>query len=216
MEITEKFQELDEEIVKFFKETESSFNLPIDIRYVFQGVPTQNELIKITKVPDHYINLVNAELLVQVNPLYFDSFDESTNKILFEEKIDYISFNMDKGTIKLVKPKIQISTGIGNKYGFEKVRDAKEAEKAIKSQLADKDNELKGKQLSMLDNKKIFESISELKSNLDDLNIDDINMDNINNLPDDKKIEIINNITESTKEIQDIINDLNETINKLK
>lgn len=145
MEITEKFQELDEEIVKFFKETESSFNLPIDIRYVFQGVPTQNELIKITKVPDHYINLVNAELLVQVNPLYFDSFDESTNKILFEEKIDYISFNMDKGTIKLVKPKIQISTGIGNKYGFEKVRDAKEAEKAIKSQLADKDNELKGK-----------------------------------------------------------------------
>lgn len=68
----------------------------------------------------------------------------------------------------------------------------------------------------MLDNKKIFESISELKSNLDDLNIDDINMDNINNLPDDKKIEIINNITESTKEIQDIINNLNETINKLK
>ena len=68
----------------------------------------------------------------------------------------------------------------------------------------------------MFDNNKILESISELKSNLDNLDIDDVDMESINNLPIDKKNEMINNITESCKEIQDIVNNLNDTINKLK
>ena len=145
MDTDKKYQDLDQEIIDFFKKSESEFNLPLDVRYVFQAVSTQKELIKITKVPEQYVAIVKADLLVQVNPLYFDSFDEQTNRILFEEKIDYISFNMDKGVIKLVKPKIQIASGLGSKHGFEAVMNAKEAEKAIKSQLEEKDNELKGK-----------------------------------------------------------------------
>ncbi len=140
----EKYQELDEEIIDVFKKTVSEFNMPIDMRFVFQAVSTQKELIKISKVPEQYTQLVNGDILVQINPLYYDSFDEQTNKILLEEKIDYISFNMDKGTIKLVKPKITVGSGIGSKHGFENVMNAKEAEKALIAQLKEKENELKG------------------------------------------------------------------------
>ncbi len=140
----EKYQELDEEIIDVFKKTVSEFNMPIDMRFVFQAVSTQKELIKISKVPEQYTQLVNGDILVQINPLYYDSFDEQTNKILLEVKIDYISFNMDKGTIKLVKPKITVGSGIGSKHGFENVMNAKEAEKALIAQLKEKENELKG------------------------------------------------------------------------
>lgn len=140
----EKYQELDEEIIDVFKKTVSEFNMPIDMRFVFQAVSTQKELIKISKVPEQYTQLVKGDILVQINPLYYDSFDEQTNKILLEEKIDYISFNMDKGTIKLVKPKITVGSGIGSKHGFENVMNAKEAEKALIAQLKEKENELKG------------------------------------------------------------------------
>ncbi len=89
----EKYQELDEEIIDVFKKTVSALNMPIDMRFVFQAVSTQKELIKISKVPEQYTQLVKGDILVQINPLYYDSFDEQTNKILLEEKIDYISFN---------------------------------------------------------------------------------------------------------------------------
>jgi hypothetical protein len=137
----EKYQDLDQEIIDFFKETESEFNMPVVVRYVFQAVTKQNELIKISKVPEQFINIVKADLLVQINPLYYDSFDEQTNKILFEEKIDYITYNMNTGAIKLSKPKIQIGTGLANKHGFDNVVSAKESEKALKAQLDEKAKE---------------------------------------------------------------------------
>lgn len=145
MSNNEKYQELDQEIIDFFKETESEFSMPLDIRFVFQAVSKQNELIKISKVPEQFINVVKADLLVQVNPLYYDSFDEQTNKILFEEKIDYITCNMNTGAIKISKPKIQIGTGLASKHGFENVVSAKESEKALKAQLDDKNKEGKKK-----------------------------------------------------------------------
>lgn len=141
MSNSEKYQELDDEIIEFFKKTESEFNLPIDVRYAFQAVNKQNELIKITKIPEQYAGIAKADLLVQINPLYYDSFDEHTNKILFEEKIDYITFNQDKGVIKITKPKIQIGSGLANKHGFENVLSAKESEKALKAQLEEKAKE---------------------------------------------------------------------------
>lgn len=145
MEQEKKYQELEQDIIDFFKKTEREFNMPVDMRYVFQSVSTQKELIKITKIPEHLVDFVNGDILVQINPIYFDSFDETTNKILFEEKIDYICFNMDKGTIKLVKPKLTVGSGIGHKHGFENVMNAKEAEKALIAQLKEKEKELEGK-----------------------------------------------------------------------
>ena len=145
MNADKKYQELDEEIVNFFKKAETEFNMPLSLRYVFQGVSTLNKLILITKVQEHYVDLVKADLLVQVNPIYFDSFDESTNKILFDNEIDKISFDMNKGTIKIVKPKIMVASGVGSKYGFESVLNALEAEKLIKAQLKDKSADANGK-----------------------------------------------------------------------
>jgi len=145
MSTEKKYEELDEEIINFFKTAESEFNMPLDLRFVFQGVSTLNKLIHITKVPEQLIGFVKADLLVQVNQIYFDSFDDLTRKILFDEELDYISFDMKSGKIKLIKPKIQIASGLGSKHGFENVLAARESEKAIKRQLEEKSEELSGK-----------------------------------------------------------------------
>jgi hypothetical protein len=131
----DEFQDLDDDIVESFKKTESEFNIPIVVKYAFQAALKQKELIKISKIPKQFESLINAQLLVQINPKYFDMFDDETNKILFEEKIDYICVNMNNGSIKLNKPKIQIAPNLAQKHGFEKVLAAKESEKTVQSKI---------------------------------------------------------------------------------
>ena len=138
--------ELGEDIIDIFKLRVTELALPKDIKFLYQAVPSQKLLIKLSKIPDQYKFATGCDILVQINPDYFDTFNKDDSKIieiLFDQVIDNISFNSDKGTFKLNKPTFKTNCGIIDKYSYDEVARAVEAERLYLEQLNDKDKESK-------------------------------------------------------------------------
>lgn len=141
MHKTEQYYELDKEIVDFYREVETEFAFAMNIKYIFQANAKQKSLIKISKLADNYAVLLNADLLVTVNDTYFSKFDEEIRTILFEQEIDKIHPNLDKGTIKLVQPSLKTSVGIVKRHTYASVERANETERLLVEQKGDAESE---------------------------------------------------------------------------
>jgi hypothetical protein len=128
---TEQYFELDQDIIDYFKELEKDFAFALDISYLFQTNTKQKQLITIKKIPDNYAVLLKSELLVTVNENYFNLMDDSIRKILFEQEIDKVIPNLEKGTIKIVQPSLKTSAGIVKKFTYENVERANETQRLL-------------------------------------------------------------------------------------
>ncbi|MDY0268761.1 putative metallopeptidase [Trichloromonas sp.] len=128
---TDQYYELDDEIIDFFKKIEQEFVFAIDFNYTFQSNNKQKKLIQIKKIPDNYAVLLNSEILVTVNDTLFDKLDEEIKTILFEQEIDKIIPNLEKGTFSITQPTLKTSTGIVKKHTYEKVERANEVERML-------------------------------------------------------------------------------------
>ena len=128
---TEQFYELDEDIIDFFKSIEKDFAFAMSFKYTFQSNTKLKKLIEIKKLPDNMAVLLNSEVLVSVNEEYFNKLDEEINKILFEQEIDKIHLNLEKGTIKIVQPNLKTTTGLVKKFSYEKVERAYETQRLL-------------------------------------------------------------------------------------
>ncbi len=146
----EIYGELEQDIIDFFKERLSNFTLPVDLKFYFQSNKNLKSLIKMTKIPDQYSVIMNKDILVQINPDYFDSFnsgivqdddndivENETNTILFDQCIDLLSVNTDNGTFKIGKTNFQASKGIIEQYTYDKVQRAIEVQSLYGEQKAD-------------------------------------------------------------------------------
>lgn len=134
MHKTEQYYELDKEIVDFYREVEKEFAFAMNIKYIFQANCKQKSLIKINKLADNFAVILNADILVTVNDTFFDKFDEEIRTILFEQEIDKIHPNLDKGTIKIVQPSLKTSIGIVKRHTYESVERANETERLLVEQ----------------------------------------------------------------------------------
>jgi predicted transcriptional regulator len=141
MHKTEQYYELDKEIVDFYREVEAEFAFAMNIKYIFQANAKQKSLIKISKLADNYAVLLNADLLVTVNDTYFGKFDDEIKTILFEQEIDKVHPNLDKGTIKLVQPSLKTSVGIVKRHTYASVERANETERLLVEQKGDAESE---------------------------------------------------------------------------
>ncbi len=128
---TEQFYELDQDIIDFFKDLEKDFAFAIDISYLFQTNTKQKQLITIKKIPDNYAVLLKSEILVTVNENYFNLMDDNIRKVLFEQEIDKIVPNLEKGTLKIVQPSLKTSAGIVKKFTYENVERANETQRLL-------------------------------------------------------------------------------------
>jgi hypothetical protein len=138
----EDYTQLDEEIVSYIKDVEKEFNLPIDISFSYLSNNKQKHLIKFTKIPDMYASddALNSDIMVVVNDEYFYNFDEDAKKVLIEKEFDRISFNFEKGTFKLVNPKISVNSGFVEKHTWERVSNAVKLEEEFENQRKDRQN----------------------------------------------------------------------------
>jgi hypothetical protein len=134
----EQYHELADYIVDYFKEKQSSLNLPVDLKYVYQADDKQKALIKISKIPDKYAVLLESEVLVSFNEDYFDAFDDESKAILVEQELALLEFDLDKGQLKIGKPDLMTSSGILSKYGVDAVGRANQLRELYTQQQADK------------------------------------------------------------------------------
>jgi hypothetical protein len=128
---TDQYYDLDNEIIDFFREKENEFAFAMSIKYIFQANTKQKSLIKISKLADNFSVKLNADILVTINDKYFDKFDEEIKTILFEQELDKIQVNLEKGTIKIVQPSLKTSIGIIKRHSYESVERANETERLL-------------------------------------------------------------------------------------
>ena len=128
---TEQFYELDQDTLDFFKKIEKGCSFAMDIKYTFQSNNKLKKLIEIKKLPDNIAVLLNSEVLVTVNEVYFDQMDEEINKILFEQEINKINLDLEKGTIKMVQPDLKTTSVLVKKFSYEKIERAYETQRLL-------------------------------------------------------------------------------------
>lgn len=140
MDKTEQYYELDKDIIDFFMNIEKDFGFAMNIKYIFQANAKQKSLVKITKIADNYSVLLKSDMLVTVNESYFNLLDDDKIKtILFEQEIDKIHINLDRGTIKLVQPDLKTSVGLIKRHTYELVEKANETERLLAEQKKDQE-----------------------------------------------------------------------------
>ena len=133
----EQYEALSDSVIDYFKGIESSFAMPMDIKFTFVANSKQKKLIKISKIADTYSYLLDSDILVIFNEDYFENFDDNSKQILVEQEIDRIEFDLEKGTFKIGKANFSSNRGIIEKYTYKQVQRAVEIEKLYEQQKKD-------------------------------------------------------------------------------
>ncbi len=132
-----KFYELSESSKDSFNKVFNKKSFPINVGFQFIGNEKQKNLIKISKISDQYVFLMEKELLISMNESLIDKFDQESINILIEQEIDKISIDMESGKIKMVKTDLNTFSSLINKYGVEKVARANQVEELYHQQQKD-------------------------------------------------------------------------------
>jgi hypothetical protein len=136
-----KYYELSDETISTFNEVFNKKTFPMAVRFQFVGCETQKQLIKISKMPEHFEFLLEKELLIIMNEDLLRVFDDESVNILIEQELDKVSISIDTGKIKLVKPDLTTFSAIVSKYGIEKVARANQVEELYDQQKKDGNDE---------------------------------------------------------------------------
>ena len=133
----DNFYEVSEDTIKTFFEIFNKKSFPVSIKFQFIGNEKQKELIKVSKIADHFTFILKTEILVSINDDLMSVFDDESITILMEQEIDKININIESGKIKLVKTDLNTFSSIVNKYGVEKVARANKVEELYQEQKKD-------------------------------------------------------------------------------
>ena len=132
-----KFYEVSSDAVDRFSEIFNKKSFPLAIKFQFIGSESQKTLIKISKLPDQYVFLLEKELLVTINEDLMSVFDDESITILIEQEIDKVSIDIQSGKIKMVKPNLNTFSSLITKYGIDKVTKANSVENLYQEQKND-------------------------------------------------------------------------------
>lgn len=132
-----KFYEVSQDTKDVFLKVFNKKSFPLAINFQFVGCENQKSLIKISKLSDQYIFLLNKELIVQVNEDLMSVFEDESITILIEQEIDKISVDTQSGKIKMIKPDLTTFSSLITKYGVDKVARANQVEELYQQQVKD-------------------------------------------------------------------------------
>jgi hypothetical protein len=136
-----KFYEVSDDTIKIFNDIFKKKSFPVDVKFQFIGHEAQKKLIKISKIPDQFVFLMEKELLVTFNDELMSVFDDESIQILIEQELDKVTINIDSGKISVGKLPLVTSTGVVNKYGIDKVSRANQVEILTVDQKEDAESE---------------------------------------------------------------------------
>ena len=132
-----KFYEISSDSIEIFKEVFNKKSFPVAIKFQFIGSESQKSLIKISKLSEQYVFLLDKELLVSINEDLMSVFDDESITILLEQEIDKISIDIQSGKIKMIKPNLNTFSSLITKYGVDKVTKANSVENLYREQKED-------------------------------------------------------------------------------
>jgi len=115
-----KLYDVSEDTINIFDEIIRK-KLLNEVAFQFIGNDSQKVVIKISKLSDQYEWMLRKHILVSINETLMSKFDDESINILFEQEIDKIHFDLEKGKVKLIKPDISTFSSLIKKWGIEKI-----------------------------------------------------------------------------------------------
>lgn len=139
-EFVELHKDTIDEVTKFIKERVA---LNVDVKFAFVGSTKQKESISIKKVPKAYEFLYKSQILIIINEAVYEqvALDEEMIGIILEDGFSGLTVNCETGEAKIASDKFMTSAGVIENHGIAKVKDAKDLEKAIFSQLKEQEDD---------------------------------------------------------------------------
>jgi hypothetical protein len=97
----------------------------------------QKPLFKVVKANPILKHLTDQDVLITLNESIFEHLTEEQKKIVVEEAIAHIGYNMDSGKLVISKYDFESFTLLLQRHGFDTLNNIKEVVKAIYSQQED-------------------------------------------------------------------------------
>lgn len=121
-----------------FEDTQALFDEAINAadlaRYVTIRVLTNNkakDLFKVNKANDLVKYLTQDDVIIVINEGLFEGLTEDQKRIVVDEAIAYISYDMENDKLIITKPDFIAHSGVLRKYGFEAIEVVRESVKTL-------------------------------------------------------------------------------------
>lgn len=136
-ETESKFYDLSEDSILKIEEAFEKMALPFNLKKKLIGVNKQKALIKLQKVNPITQHVSGLDLLIMINEDYLAALEGENADILINQELDRLEFDINKGTFKIGKFKLQTTEGVLKKYGIEAVAKANQLSELYKQQKDD-------------------------------------------------------------------------------
>jgi hypothetical protein len=121
-----------------FEDTQALFDEAINAadlsRFVTIRVLTNNkakELFKVNKANDLVKYLSHDDVIIIINEGLFEGLTDDQKRIVVDEAIAYISYDMENDKLIITKPDFIAHSGVLRKYGFEALEVVRESVKTL-------------------------------------------------------------------------------------
>lgn len=136
-----KYYDLQDETVDRVNSVIDKMSLPFKLKTKMIGVNKQKQMLKIQKASPVLSHFMDIDLVIYVNEENLEFLDETSANILIHQELDRLEMDIEKGTIKIGKFRLQTNEGILNKYGIEAVAKANQLSELVHKQKKDADSD---------------------------------------------------------------------------
>lgn len=133
----QKFYDLQPETIEKIEALVSKLAMPFVIKIKMIGHSKQKSVVKMSKLNDINQFMTGYDLLLTINEEYLEAFDQDSSDILIFQELDRLTFNIQKGQIKISKWPLQTTSGVLKKWGIDAVAKANQLSELYTQQKAD-------------------------------------------------------------------------------
>lgn len=132
-----KFYDLSQDTIDSVNAIIDKMSLPFKIKCKMIGVSKQKQVVKLQKANPMLSHFMDIDLVISVNEDNLILLDELSSTILIHQELDRLETDIEKGTIKISKFRLQTNEGILNKYGIDAVAKANQLSELVNKQKED-------------------------------------------------------------------------------
>jgi predicted house-cleaning noncanonical NTP pyrophosphatase (MazG superfamily) len=139
--MSDRYDDISDDIKDKFLEIVEKKAFNTKIGFAFVSDSKLKKLVKVSKLTEVYNFLLNKEILVYINEDIYDKLEEDIVEILFDQEIEKITFDYEKGKIIMDKPDLVTFSPLLAKYGTEAVLRANEVDDLVNKQKEDMESD---------------------------------------------------------------------------
>lgn len=113
-----KYEEVSEMNADIFKEIVSEVDLERVVNVIVLADNRQKEIGKVTKANPLVKFMTNEDVIIIINEKIYDGLEDEQKRLVADELVTWIGYDFEKDKVNIVKPDINVHTGVLRKYTF--------------------------------------------------------------------------------------------------